>query len=97
LFYAEPGAGWGVRGGPPPDPARTEACLDWVSRLSEALRPYVGGAYVNVPNAGIPDWETAYWGANVERLRAVKARHDPCRVFDADQGITTDETEGRRL
>jgi hypothetical protein len=68
-----------------------------VRRLSEALRPYVGGAYVNVPDAGLQDWERAYWGPNVGRLRAVKASYDPCRVFDAEQGITTDETEGRRL
>lgn len=91
LFYAEPGAGWGRRGGPPPAQERTEACLDWVRRVSEALAPYVHGAYVNVPNAGIPDWESAYWGANVARLRAVKASYDPCRVFDAEHGITSNE------
>jgi hypothetical protein len=96
LFYAEPGAGWGVRGGPPADPDLTAACLDWVGRLSEALRPYVGGAYVNVPHADLQDWEMAYWGTNVGRLRAVKASYDPCRVFDAEQGITTEETEDRR-
>ncbi|MFC5063641.1 FAD-binding oxidoreductase [Actinomycetospora atypica] len=97
LFYAEPGAGWGDRGGPPPEEERTAACLDWVRRLTEALAPYVDGAYVNVPNAGIQDWEAAYWGDNVARLRAVKAGYDPCRVFDAEHGITPGETEDRWL
>jgi FAD/FMN-containing dehydrogenase len=86
-FYAEPGAGWGVRGGPPPDAALTTACLDWVAGLTAALAPYVDGAYVNVPNAGIADWETAYWRDNVDRLRAVKARYDPAGVFTFEQGL----------
>ena len=66
LFYAEPGAGWGgARGGAMPagsaDPL-TPVCLDWIAEFAEALAPYVNGAYVNVPNAGMADWETAYWG-----------------------------------
>ncbi|MCK0173454.1 FAD-binding oxidoreductase [Mycolicibacterium sp. F2034L] len=87
LFYAEPGAGWGVRGGPPADDRLTAACLDWVADVSAALAPYGNGAYVNVPNAGVSDWETAYWGANVGRLRTIKAEYDPCRIFDIEQGI----------
>ncbi len=94
LFYAEPGAGWGIRGGPPPDESLTATCLRWVADLSEAMHPYVNGAYVNVPNAGIDDWETAYWGDNVDRLRAVKADYDPCDVFHFEQGITADRQKG---
>ena len=37
----------------------------------------MNGAYVNVPNAGMADWETAYWGPNVDRLRTIKAKYDP--------------------
>jgi FAD/FMN-containing dehydrogenase len=51
------------------------------------LAPYATGAYVNVPNAGVADWETAYWGAGVDRLRAVKAKYDPHNVFTFEQGI----------
>lgn len=94
LFYAEPGAGWGVRGGPVADERLTTACLDWVADLSEALRPFGSGAYVNVPNAGIRNWETTYWGDNVGRLRAVKADYDPCDVFTFEQGITADRLKG---
>jgi FAD/FMN-containing dehydrogenase len=88
LFYAEPGAGWGNRGETPPsDDALTKKCLEWSAEFSEALQPFVNGAYVNVPNAGMPDWETAYWGSNVERLRTVKATYDPANVFRFEQGI----------
>ena len=91
LFYAEPGAGWGgARGelsGPAgPDPL-TPACLAWVADFSAALAPYVDGAYVNVPNAGMADYETAYWGAGVDRLRTIKAKYDPGEVFRFEHGI----------
>jgi FAD/FMN-containing dehydrogenase len=88
LFYAEPGAGWGTRGGvsASADPL-TDECQSWITEFGEALQPYVNGAYVNVPNAGMPDWATAYWGPNVDRLRAVKAKYDPENVFSYDQSI----------
>jgi FAD/FMN-containing dehydrogenase len=89
LFYAEPGAGWGTRGGiPATDDSLTAKCLAWIAEFGQALAPYVNGAYVNVPNAGMADWETAYWGAGVDRLRAVKAKYDPTNVFSFEQSIT---------
>jgi hypothetical protein len=94
LFYAEPGAGWGPRRGDlraetsGDADSLTSQCLDWVAEFSEALAPYVNGAYVNVPCAGMADWETAYWGAGVDRLRAIKAKYDPCNVFHFEQSIT---------
>jgi FAD/FMN-containing dehydrogenase len=89
LFYAEPGAGWGVRGGAPAaDDPLTERCLNWIAEFGEALQPFAHGAYTNVPNAGMPGWEHAYWGANVEQLRAVKAKYDPENIFQFEQGIT---------
>jgi FAD/FMN-containing dehydrogenase len=88
LFYAEPGAGWGARGEIPAaaDPL-TAKCQAWIAEFSEALGPYVNGAYVNVPNAGTADYETAYWGPNVDRLRRVKAKYDPEDVFCFEQSI----------
>ncbi len=89
LYYAEPGAGWGIRGGIPAsaDPL-TPACEAWIADFAEALAPYVNGAYVNVPNAGMADWETAYWGAGVDRLRTIKSKYDPDNVFNFEQSIT---------
>jgi FAD/FMN-containing dehydrogenase len=88
LFYAEPGAGWGIRGGiPATDDPLTAQCEAWIAEFSQALEPYVSGAYVNVPNAGMTDWETAYWGPNVERLRTIKAKYDPDNVFRYEQSV----------
>ncbi|MET0701548.1 MAG: FAD-binding oxidoreductase [Mycobacterium sp.] len=96
LFYAEPGAGWGGARGGQPEPAGsdplTPACLAWVAEFSAALAPYVDGAYTNVPNAGLVDYETAYWGAGVDRLRQIKAKYDPDNVFSFDQGIARVES-----
>jgi FAD/FMN-containing dehydrogenase len=65
----------------------TPECLAWTAEFAEALAPYVNGAYVNVPNAGMPDWETAYWGEGVDRLRAIKAKYDPYNVFRYEQSV----------
>jgi hypothetical protein len=88
LFYAEPGAGWGTRGGIPAtaDPL-TAKCQAWIAEFSKALAPYANGAYVNVPNAGMANWQNAYWGNNVDRLRTIKAKYDPNNVFSFEQSI----------
>lgn len=89
IFYAEPGAAWGSRRGGRPataDPL-AEQCEAWIAAFDDALRPYVTGAYVNVPNAGMPSWEIAYWGSNVDRLRDVKATYDPDTVFSFEQSV----------
>ncbi|MFI6131383.1 FAD-binding oxidoreductase [Micromonospora sp. NPDC051141] len=87
IFYSEPGAGWGTRGVPDSGDALTPAAQAWIAEFSQALRPYVDGAYVNVPNIGMQEWETAYWGPNVERLRRLKAVYDPHNVFQYEQSI----------
>lgn len=87
VFYAEPGAGWGVRSGAPVSDDETATVLAWVAEFGAALAPYVDGAYVNVPNAAMPNWESAYWGGNVDRLRKIKAAYDPDNVFCYEQSI----------
>ncbi len=88
LFYSEPGAGWGTRGVPGSGDALTPRAQAWIAEFSQALRPYVDGAYVNVPNIGMQDWETAYWGRrNFGRLRMIKAKYDPQNVFQYEQSI----------
>src|SRR2546430_426926 len=60
----------------------------WLRDLYAAGRPLIGrGAYLNYADAELPDWEDAYWGANYPRLRQVKARYDPDRVFDFAQAV----------
>jgi FAD/FMN-containing dehydrogenase len=87
LFYSEPGAGWGTRGVAGSGEAIIPAAQAWIAEFSQALRPYVNGAYVNVPNIGMQDWETAYWGPNFGRLRQVKAMYDPRNIFQYEQSI----------
>ncbi|WP_326557472.1 FAD-binding oxidoreductase [Micromonospora sp. NBC_01796] len=87
LFYSEPGAGWGTRGEPDSGDAVTPIAQAWIAEFSQALRPYVNGAYVNVPNIGMAEWETAYWKCNFDRLRKIKARYDPHNVFQYEQSI----------
>jgi hypothetical protein len=57
-----------------------------VLAVQQALRSVVGaGAYVNYLNPGQGDWASAYYGANVARLRRVIRKYDPDRVFDFAQ------------
>lgn len=59
-----------------------------VAEVRDALAPLVGsGAYVNYIDATMPDWASAYYGANLPRLREVAQRHDPDRVFTFAQAI----------
>jgi FAD/FMN-containing dehydrogenase len=87
LFYSEPGAGWGTRGKPRSGDALTPVAQAWIAEFSQALRPYVNGAYVNVPNIGMANWETAYWGPNLGRLRTIKAKYDPHNLFQYEQSV----------
>jgi hypothetical protein len=87
LFYSEPGAGWGTRGQSGSGDAITPKAQAWIAEFSQALRPYVNGAYVNVPNIGMADWASAYWGPNFDRLRKIKAKYDPQNFFQYEQSI----------
>jgi FAD/FMN-containing dehydrogenase len=52
------------------------------------MRPYVSGAaYVNYCDTELPDWASAYWGANLARLKQIKASLDPDNVFRHAQSV----------
>ncbi|MFD4972257.1 FAD-binding oxidoreductase [Streptomyces sp. NPDC058424] len=89
IFYGEIGAAWGTPSTTPGvcDPL-TSTCQAWTAEFSQAMRSFVDGAYVNVPNVGMQEWETAYWGRrHFERLREIKAKYDPYNVFQYEQSI----------
>ena len=64
------------------DAAATEAARAWLSDSWELVHPSgSGGVYANFPDTDLADEHRAYWGGNLERVRSVKERYDPERVF----------------
>jgi FAD/FMN-containing dehydrogenase len=49
------------------------------------------GSYLSESDYFDPRWERSFWGANYERLAAVKKRYDPDGVFFTHHGIGSEE------
>jgi hypothetical protein len=62
--------------------------LDWQSAFYAAIVPLAkGGAFQNFIDPSLTDWKTAYYGANLARLEAIKKRVDPTGVFRFPESI----------
>ncbi len=64
--------------------------LRWVNHFRKAMLPYLEGNYVNFPDLAISDWELAYYGENIGRLKKVKRQYDPFNVFKFPLSIPLD-------
>jgi FAD/FMN-containing dehydrogenase len=70
------------------DPADDQANIKWVRDYSDAMAPHseVGG-YVNFMDGDDADRVRANYGANYNRLLAVKRQYDPGNLFSVNQNI----------
>ena len=78
------------------DPAADTRQIGWVRDCYTALEPFTtGGVYVNyLGNEGEERVRAAY-GANYDRLAAIKASYDPDNLFRLNQNITPALPHGR--
>jgi hypothetical protein len=86
-----------ANGGPPPiaqlglrldvDGAQRNAAS--VDRAMRQLRRIVprAGSYVSESNYFNRRWQSAFWGKNYSRLRAIKSRYDPTGLFYVHHGV----------
>lgn len=84
LFAAQYSASWNAN-----DPDSVVAANhSWLTETWQAMRPYASGAaYQNYIDPDLADWQRAYYGANLSRLRRVKAAYDPGDLFHFAQSI----------
>jgi hypothetical protein len=67
--------------------ARSQAAA--IGRAMSEIRAPLGasGSYLAESDFFERDWQTAFWGSNAERLRAVKAKYDPDDLFIVHHGV----------
>lgn len=64
------------------------ANVAWTDDAYAATASYRSGhAYQNYPDPELRDWQHAYYGDNLDRLRRIKAAYDPTNVFRFAQSI----------
>ncbi|MBB4953383.1 hypothetical protein H4S14_001349 [Agrobacterium vitis] len=71
------------------DPKLIEAGHAWQDDFyGYILAQFPGkGAYQNFPDISLKDWQSAYYGSNLARLKAIKKTNDPNQLFTYQQAI----------
>ncbi|MEZ4616204.1 MAG: BBE domain-containing protein [Caldilineaceae bacterium] len=68
------------------DPEESEQYISWARDYIKSLQPYsAGGLYTNF--ASDPEAAQAAFGANQQRLVAIKNKYDPDNLFRMNQNI----------
>jgi FAD/FMN-containing dehydrogenase len=68
--------------------SQDQDCIGWARAFFEAAKPYAtGGVYSNFMTADEPERTSAAYGANYERLAAIKRRYDPDNFFRVNWNI----------
>jgi hypothetical protein len=92
LFLASFSVGWPKQ--IPSNASQTE--LDWLNTAFDAFLPFtIAESYQNFIDPALSDWQSAYYGENLERLMSIKAVYDPKDVFQFAQSIPLPEVQQR--
>lgn len=75
------------------DKGAARADAQAIARATAQLRSIAPGAgsYVSESNYFNRHWQSAYWGRNYPRLRAVKAQYDPDGLFFGHNGVGSED------
>ncbi|MEU5041450.1 FAD-binding oxidoreductase [Streptomyces griseorubiginosus] len=81
--------GYGVAlGSAAPSADDAAAAVNWATQGFTTIDPLSDGeSYINFPDQYLGGWHHAYYGANYDRLKALKRAYDPCRLFDFPRAI----------
>jgi FAD/FMN-containing dehydrogenase len=71
-----------------PEPAALAPTKEWLGALSEAMKPWDAGRYLNFSDE-TEDIAVAFPPETVERLRAAKAKYDPENLFHANHPVVS--------
>jgi len=69
------------------DQVQNEDRIAWITGFYHELKPYLNGAYINAPDAELPNALQEYYGENLPKLRQIKHKYDPENIFHYPQSI----------
>ncbi len=77
----------------PPSMAEAHRQAGRVAKAAAVLRALApqGGSYLSETDFFRGDWREAFWGANYERLKAIKDRYDPEGFFFVHHGVGSED------